>query len=775
MKDKKEQAKEHKDIIIQSTWNYPDDNVSDEIKNSIEYGTKIGRAILSDNLFVQLDNNSLPISGAQCSFFNNYISNYELRLRSINMQDPSIIKSLFVDDGTGDASNINLNWQPLPIIQKYIDLIVNKISGNVYEIVAKAEDSNSIAKRMKQANELRKDMIAKPFLSKFKKELNVDLFSVNEDDVPDSEEEANLYAEMNKLSIEIAQEIAISTIFKENSFEKLEIQLLKDIVTLGAGVVKTWYSAIEGIKIEYVDFMNFIYSPTRLSDFSDCFYFGEIKPIHITDLLHYNPNLTSEEISQIRATSQIWYTYYNNYITRIYGNSYLDRDLVFILHFSYKTFNKKNFKIKKMSNGGEKVIEKYDDFNPEPNENFYSSSFKKYVWYEGVMPVGYNKVIKWGLQYNTPKNPNDLTKTESIYSAYAPNREGDLFDSATRRMIGFENQLQLIHLKLQQVTQRTIPDGVMLDYAGFENIQSPDGKAYSTNDLLKLIFETGSVVANTKGIDEFSRAIVPVTSLSLSPNIYNKINALLEQFKFYNELIRNVVGFNNSSDASTISAESTTGANKLAANNTETAIKHISNARNFLAEDISRKVSYLITDNLKNKDFKEKLENQIGVDAASVFVNMDDLALSYFGIYLVAEPTEEEKLILESNIQAAIKEQTITVEDVIQIRNLRNLKLATKYLQIKAKKNRKSILEMKEYEQNLVTESNIKSSQASSEYQKELELFKVEQKIREIQAEGEEERKTLILQSQLGLGAFKPQIEKIQKENENSQENLGES
>ena len=203
-----------------------------------------------------------------------------------------------------------------------------------------------------------------------------------------------------KPSIEIAEEEAINTIFEENHYIDLRKRLDYDLTVLGIGVAKHEFLPGSGVKVSYVDPANIVYSYTEDPHFKDCFYWGEIKTLPMTELLKIDPSdLTNEQLEEISKYSQNWYDYYN--VAQYYENDMFYRDTCTLLYFNYKSTNKIVYKKKIMETGGSKVIEKDDQFNP-PETVMEEGRFEKIektidVWYDGVMVMGTNILLKWDI------------------------------------------------------------------------------------------------------------------------------------------------------------------------------------------------------------------------------------------------------------------------------------------------------------------------------------------------------------------------------------------
>ena len=219
------------------------------------------------------------------------------------------------------------------------------------------------------------------------------------------------------------------------------------------------------VEIKYVDPANVVYSYTEDPYFKDCFYWGEVKTIPITELMKIDPSLTNADLEEISKYSQTWFDYYN--VAQYYQNDIFYRDTCTLLYFNYKTTKKMVYKKKVTASGADKVIEKDDQFDP-PVEVMEEGNFEKFektidVWYDGIMVMGTNIILKWELARNMVRPKSTSQHALPNYVACAPRMYKGVLESLVRRMIPFADLIQMTHLKLQQVIARVVPDGVYID------------------------------------------------------------------------------------------------------------------------------------------------------------------------------------------------------------------------------------------------------------------------------------------------------------------------
>ena len=325
-----------------------------------------------------------------------------------------------------------------------------------------------------------------------------------------------------------------------------------------------------------------------------------------------DPELTKEDLEEIRNIGSAWFSYYP--ILRNLQDDLFSEDMVSLLYFNYKTNKNFVYKKKQLENGGERVIKKDDTFNPPVSEEdrFTKVQVVKDVWYEGVMVLGSNKLIKWELLKNMVRPEAATQNALPNYVVSAPRMYRGRVDSLVKRMIPFADQIQLTHLKLQQVMARVVPDGVFIDADGINEVDLGTGAAYSPEDALKLYFQTGSVIGRSyTGEGEFNNARIPIQELNTNSG-QGKMAALINLYNYNLSMIRDVTGLNEARDGSTPNPDALVGVQKLAALSSNTATRHILNGGLNITRKLSECLSLRISDILKYADFKEEFSMQIG-------------------------------------------------------------------------------------------------------------------------------------------------------------------
>jgi len=691
-------------IVINAT-SFPSQLATDAEKASKEFGLQVGLAVQSE--WFRKDAGS-------CRFYNQWVEFHKLRLYARGEQSVEKYKKELSFDG--DLSYLNLSWTPVPIMPKFIDIVVNGMADRNFSVKAVAQDALAAEKRNQFQDMIEGDMVAKDFLLQTKEQFGVDAFNTNVEELPSNDEELQLYMQLKyKPSIEIAEEQAINTLLEQNNYADTKKRVDYDLATLGIGGVKHSFLPGAGVKVEYVDPANVVYSYTESPYFDDVFYWGEVKQVPITELIKIKPDITKAELEEISQLGSAWWDYYG--VMRTYRNDLFDKDVVTLLYFNYKTDKTFVYKKKFLESGGERIIRKDESFNPpmDQEERFERIEKRIDVWYEGILVLGSNKLIKWELSKNMARPKSASQYAYSNYVMVAPRMYKGAIESLGRRMTAFADLIQMTHLKLQQVLTKMVPDGVFIDADGLNEVDLGNGAAYNPEDALRMYFQTGSVIGRSYTQDgEFNNARVPIQELNHSA-AQGKISSLIAAYNQYMGMLRDVTGLNEARDGSMPSADALVGVQKLAAANSNTATRHILDGGIFVTRKLSEALSCRISDILEYAEFREEFANQIGKYNIQILDSIKDLYLHDFGIFIEVSPDEEEKQQLEANIQMALSKGNIDIEDAIDIREIKNTKLANQLLKLKRLKKQDREERMQMQAQAMTAQQNLKAQELAGQ------------------------------------------------------------
>ena len=704
---------------------FPDQMVSEEEKRTLEYGLLVGQAIEYEWFRGGRVNGSRWNTG--------YQQFHHLRLYARGEQSVQKYKDELSING--DLSYLNLDWKPIPIIPKFVDLVVNGMAAKNYEINAYAQDPFSQKQRTNYASSIMRDMTAKPLLQEIKGKLGADLFSTsNPEKLPGSKEELEIHMQLNyKQSVEIAEEEVINNTLAFNKYNLTEKRIIEDIVTIGVGAVKTSFNKSEGVVIDYVDPANLVYSYTNDPNFEDIYYVGEIKSMTLAEIKKRFPYITDEQLEKM-----IKYPGRDGYI----ANPNYDNDLVQILFFEYKTFIDQVFKIKRTETGLEKTLQKPDTFNPPQSDNFNRVSRSIEVLFSGAKVMGVPQMLEWKLAENMTRPNSDLTKVNMNYAICAPNLYQGRIESLVSRCTSFADMIQLTSLKLQQVIQRMVPDGVFVDVDGLAEVDLGNGTNYNPQEALNMYFQTGSIVGRSLTQDgDPNRGKVPIQELQ-SSSANGKIASLINTYQYYLQMIRDVTGLNEARDGSAPDPNALVGLQKMAANASNVSTRHILDASLYLTLRTCENVSLRIADMLNFALTNNALKASIGKFNVATLREIENLHLYDFGLFLNLEPDEEEKAVIEQNIQMALQQNQIFLEDAIDIREIKNTSLANQVLKYRRIQKQQQDQAAQQQQIQAQAQANMQQSEqaALNEVQKQEALAQTEIQIEQAKSQFEIQR-----------------------------------
>ena len=712
---------------------FPSQVVSDAEKMSQDYGLQVGRAI--QNEWFTSNSGTTRYRSNQNTFHN-------LRLYARGEQPIQKYKDELSING--DLSYLNLDWKIVPILSKFVDIVVNGISDRSFDLSAYSQDPYGVSKRTAYLESIIRDLQTKELNTFAQENFGINLFENPPEMLPDSEEELDLHMQLSyKQGIEIAEEEALNTMFDGNRYELTKKRYYYDLTTLGIGAVKNNFTESEGLTINYVDPAYLIYSYTEDPYFQDIYYVGEVKFVPLNELKKQFPDLTQDQLDKIQQQGAQNYGVWDNGTSNYNNNR--DQNVVQILYFNFKTYMNEVYKVKETATGASKIIVRDDQFDPPIEmyeEQFGKMSRSLEVLYEGVLVLGTDILLKWEMAKNMMRPKSDHTRVKMNYSITAPRMYQGRIESLVSRCTGFADMVQLTHLKLQQVLQRMIPDGIYLDADGINEVDLGNGTNYNPQEALNMFFQTGSVIGRSFTQEgDMNPGKIPIQEIQTGSG-GQKLQTLIATYNYYIQMIRDVTGLNEARDGSTPDARALVGVQKMAAANSNTATRHILDAGLFLTQETAECLSLRISDILEYHPAREAFIQKIGAFNVATLDELNELHLHDFGIYLRLTPDDEERAMLENNVQIALQAGLIDLSDAIDIREVNNIKLANQLLKIKQKKRQERLQAEKQANIEAQSQANMQMQQASAqlEVQKEQASFATKSQLETLKGTIEEKR-----------------------------------
>ena len=656
-----------------------------EVKESAKYGLQYAKAI--ENQWGSIDKENSLFRRRRDTFLKN-------RAYANGTQDTSIYRQLLtsMDPNNGDGSFLNLDFTPVPILPKFARIVVNKILSREPYPNLEAVDPLSSSEKDRERQKMEALIKAKKDLAEIKEKTNVDVANV--DALPDSLEEAEIFMGNNiKSSSEIAAQIATDMTLQWNDFhDSVYRRSVNDIVNLGMAVVKRSNDPNYGITTHYVDPIDFVHSDVKDPSFGDMLYAGHVRRMPIHELKRLaGDQLTEEDYKEIskKAGSKS-----GNYRGRMSQSSYnlssnrrdyeYDEYMVDVLEFEFLSVDKMVFEEKESQYGNTGFYFKGESYKAPSNSVYKREVHEMHnqTVYGGYYVMGCGMLFSYGLKTNMPKNLHDLSKTNLSYSAVATNMQDMIPKSMVNSCIGFADQLQLTHLKIQQAIAKAKPDGIIIDIEGLENVQLGKGGELQPLELHDIYEQTGVFYYRSKN-PEGGFQNPPIREIG---NSVRNINEFIGLYNHYLRLIRDATGINEAMDASSPKGDALVGVRQQAIAAGNNAIYDMTHASMVLfkkvCSDIVKCLQVLPPDSVIYKAYT----NAVGEANMEVLASFENLPMYNFGVRIVKEMEDTEKQYLEQNIQVALAQKELDIEDAIAIRQLKDVNQAERLLILRRSK-----------------------------------------------------------------------------------------
>ena len=701
---------------------FPDPLAPQIEKESKDYGLRYAKAI--QNQWSAGTQGSSLMKRRRDTFIKN-------RAYAQGTQDTSIYRQLLtsLDPNNGDGSFLNLDFTPVPILPKFVRIVVNKILSREPYPNIEAVDPLSSSEKDKERQKKEALIRAKEQLLKIKEKTGVDVADVEQ--LPDTLEEAEIFMGNNiKSSSEIAAQIATNLTLKWNDFsDSVFRRAVNDIVTLGMAVVKRENDPNYGIVTNYVDPVDFIHSDVKDPGFSDMVYAGHVRRMPIHELRRLAADqLSEEDLEEIAKAAQKKYGYDSAGMKSFSIDSRTNRPsfgydeyVVEVLDFEFMAVDCMYFEEKESRYGNVGFYFKGDNYKA-PENSVYKRDVKKMenaTVYGGCYIMGTDKLFNYGQKTNLPKNIHDLSRVNLSYSAVATNIEDMIPKSMVNSCIGFADQLQLTHLKIQQAVAKAKPDGIIIDIEGLENVQLGKSGELQPLELHDIYEQTGVFYYRSKN-PEGGFQNPPIREIG---NSVRNINEFIGLYNHYLRMIRDTTGINEVMDASTPKGDALVGVRQQAIAAGNNAIYDMTYASMILFKKVCSDIVKCLQVLPKGSVIYKAYANAVGDTNMEVLSSFENLPMYNFGVHVVKEMEDVEKQYLEQNIQIALAQKELDIEDAIAIRQLKDINQAERLLVVRRSKRIARNQQMAQ--QNSMVQAQIQqqsSAQASQSRQQELQL-----------------------------------------------------
>jgi hypothetical protein len=729
---------------------FPDPLASHEVKVNKGYGLQYAKAIYGQW-------GSAEYEG---SLYGKRWKEFEISRDYANgTQNTSIYKQILtsLDPNNGDGSLVNLDWTPVPIVPKFVKIVVNKILSSKFYPNVEAVDPLSRSEKDYEKNKM-KVFIENKDVLKEAKETGLRT-EVDPDALPDTAEETEIFLETNiKTAAEVAAQIGINLTLSWNDFdERVFRRNVEDLVTCGMAVTKRSNDPNYGIVEEYVDPAYFVHSFTDDPTFSDIIYAGHTKRMSIAELKRIAGDEFTEE--QYETMARTVMNRFGNDSGRFMDQRYdvgmeryyygYDEYTIDVMEFEFISVDNIIFEKKESRFGNVGFYYKGHKYSA-PQQSVYDREavyMQNQTLYGGKFIIGTDYLFDYGVKKNIPKNVHDLSRTKMSYSVMATNIRRMIPKTMVSGIIGFADQLQLSHLKIQQAIAKAKPDGLIVDIEGLENVQLGRGGELQPLDIQDIYEQTGIFYYRSKNADG-SFQNPPIRPLD---NSIRNINELITLYNHYLRMIRDATGINEVMDGTSPKGDQLVGVRQQQLSAANNALYDITNASVVLyrkiCEDIVKCLQILPPKSILYKAY----ETAIGRENMAVLSSFSNLPMYNFGVRVVADMNEVDRMYLEQNIQASIAQGELDIEDAIAIRQLRDIDQAERLLIVRRKKRMKMRQEMAQQNSQFQAQANAQVAQVTSQGKMQEEQMKAQLEAQKIQLEGQVKAQMLQLEYQLKM------------------------
>ena len=716
---------------FETTGGYPTLFSTNEEKNTKEYGLQYLKKMYSD-------------------WKNNTDLNYQDRkrqfekLRSYAEGTQSVAKYKDLLDVAGDTSYMNIDWTPVSIVPKFVDVVCGGMVNQEFKVRANAIDRMSLDKRKDDAKELFADMMTKNLRANVSKTTGMNFNK--QGFLPETMEEIELFMQMNyKQAQEISLENGIEFVLQQNDFNELKTRLVRDLVVIGTSSVKTYIDPSHGIKIKYVNPNNLITSYSDSPDYKNIQHAGEIYTISMAEFKRMSGDSFTEEeykdIAENYGKKQEDDTLFGRSFSNHggYSNEY-DKFSIEILDAEFISTYDLKYEKKENEFGGFSVRKKKGNYKAPKKSKYKRESVNNTckVVYKGKYIIGSDYIFDYGLAKNMSRPKSNLSETRLSYIIYSPNLNRMRNVSLVQRMIPFADQIQLAHLKMQQVMAKARPKGAAFEIGSLENVSKGDGGTFTPLELQEIYDQTGNIYYRRTDDEGIASNTVPIQELE--NGIGRDMMQLIQIYQHNLGMIRDVTGVNEARDGAKPSSEALVGVQKMQLMASNNATRSINDGYLKIVQDTGSSICLKLQDLV---EYDKPIKGYIKAIGETVMKNITvnrDVSLNEFGIGIEVEPDEKEKAQLEQSLQISLAQKELRLEDAMLIRDVNNVKLA----------NRMLILRRKKYQAEQLMQSQ-GQAQANSQQQQQSAQMAAQMKQGEIQMQAQIDSKMKEMDAQFSM------------------------
>lgn len=711
---------------------FPNENVPNSEKDSLDFALKYGKAILEAHRGDFSERKSKFDTLRQYAKANQPIKKYK-----------DIVCNEYVS-----VKYLSVNWDKrVNILPRFLRKAMNGVDISEFEerIIGLNAEANSENQKKKQ--EKIKLLNNKDFLAEVA-QMNGGQSPVPQEMIPDSMAEIELDSvTKDRTKLEQGEELLINAVKGENQFDYIFNRVKKDVFNLGVGVVECYTDSKDGIQLKYTNPDYWGHSPTQDPYFRDCVYFHQRKKITLRELRKICEQ-GNVEISEKDITAILGANGFNRYdpIDPILNIN--DGQLIEVMTFTFKTYRSENYKKKKdRATGKLKLINRTDNpYNPNPNyksdvsekvENSYD------VWYEGIMTTsGKEMIISYNLAENMAEFKGNIIPR---FIACAPRIDEFGYNSLTEEAMPIIDEIQVLDYKRQQLFSELKGSITDIDADGIADI-TLGKKKLKPQEVLELYFSKS--IRLRKTIDSEGNPINSAPNVQENPTgIPYAVREVVGEIVRQSELMNNIFGYRGS-DESRPNDDTLFDTEPYRLSDNLTLKDLVDCLLNFSC-NVSQAISSRMDDVFKHLEVKEKYISMIGTDDIEIIEKFrKERALSYFGSMIGYTPTKQDRIQIITDINTALGQGQISLIDAMELRQEKNIHIATRRLKLRMDQYAKKAQENEMAKINGQANSNGEAARISQEAKQqtlqleyglkgELEKLKAQNKLQESEVDGQ--------------------------------------
>ena len=609
-----------------------------------------------------------------------YISDYAQGKQSVN----NYKQQLGVDD-RNDETFININYEPLPVLPKFIDIALSRLMKYDYNIIASPIDNKSRFEIDQYFKKQRAKIKIREKLEGMDPNLAASIQP--QEGEPRDEEELKIFREYTyKTNLAKEAEMATEAVLNDNNFEDCRLQAFENALLFGIVGYKEEVGADGRIYCREVNPKQVLIAPSQRKDFKDAEYVAELKYMTVATLRRVAGNqFTEEEVEQIAKS------YLNKFgnpdhfpRSNIYSRSYDDFKIQ-VMDIEFDSTNMMVYEEGIDSKGNKRFARADIKKASKPKKNGRFIKAPVGVVYRAKWIVGTEFVFDYGLLRNMKRRNSDLKSTAKSYHLRAYSKQGGIVAGKVESIIPIVDQINLAWFRLQQAIAEARPDGFAMDMDAMEDIPiGKGGKQLTPYQTFQLFMEKGVLPYRSRDIEGEKTNYVPIRELR--GGVGNQAREYYEIIFNGLNMIRDMFGISPVS-AGEAGERMLTSVAQITDQATSDALAPVSRAEKLAFEDMLNG----IVDRLRSiarTNPNSKYKYMIGKESMDFFKLSPDLSLRSFAIRLENKPDVREKEILMQYATKYMDSGLIDMADIAMIRNTDNLKLAEQLLAYRIKKRR---------------------------------------------------------------------------------------